>query len=151
MALSPVINTVATLEVDPPGSEEGGKTSIAVSIGGGDDDDDDGAWSSRSGSPPSSTTEPSRGENEIGKSIIAIHLAIDNARSSPSVPAATHVRSHSGGRYPVILGEAITNLQNNGSGTSSMSTLLHVLLFGSSQSGPGGAQPEMDKIRLPRI
>lgn len=46
MALSPVINTVAALEVDPPGSEEGGKTSIPVSIGGGCDDDDDGGWSS---------------------------------------------------------------------------------------------------------
>ncbi len=152
MALSPVTNTVAALEADPPGSKEGGKTSIPVSIG--DGNDDDGAWSSRSGSRswspplPSSTTELSRGENEMGKSIIAIHLAIFNARSPPSVPAATHVRSHLGGRYPVIPGEAITNLQNNGSGTSSTSTLLHVL---SSQSGAGGGHPEMDKMCLPRM
>lgn len=142
MALSPVINTVAALEVDPPGSEEGGKTSIPVSMGGGCDDDDDGGWSSSE--LPSSSEEAvlAAEENAIGKSIIAIHLAIDNGSSVP-VPVPTHVRSHSGGKNFAIADEAITNLQNNGSGTSSTSTLCMLLL--------GGAPVEMDTIRLPRM
>ena len=140
MALSPVINTVAALEVDPPGSEEGGKTSIPVSVGGGGcNGGDKGCSCSKLLSP--SVAALAAEENAMGKSTIAIHLATDNG-SSVSVPVSTHVRSHSGGKNLAMVDEAITNLQNNGSGTSSTSILCMPL---------GGAPVEMDTIRLPRI
>lgn len=141
MALSPVINTVAALEVDPPGSEEGGKTSIPVSVGGGGGDNDGGdngcAWSALP-LPPSSATAPAE-LNSMGKSTIAIHLAIGSAEAV--VPASgTHVGRHSRGNKDAMAGEAMTSRQNSESGTSSTSILC------------GGAAPvEMDTMRRPRM